>query len=60
MPKGGCPTCAGPVVTQVVTEPALFIHGGYGASRRTTVEICFDCRTARLLEVTEVNPRSVA
>lgn len=53
----GCPDCDGIVVTQVIMEPALFIHGGYGATRKTTVSICFGCGYSHVGEISEVSPR---
>ena len=56
----GCPECDNidghGLVTQVIREPALFRHGGYGATRQTTVYVCFDCRWSRVAEIQEVRP----
>jgi hypothetical protein len=43
--------------TVTVDQPALFIHGGYGATRRVTINLCLDCRWAHVVNVIEVNPR---
>lgn len=53
----GCPDCGGAVVKQVIWEPAPFVHGGYGATRQTTVEVCFGCGWSFVGSISEVNPR---
>lgn len=35
-----CPSCAQPVEVETVGQPALFLHGGYGATRVTTIRYC--------------------
>lgn len=39
-----------------MTQPALFRHGGYGATLRTVESVCDRCHTAREVERQEVNP----
>lgn len=34
------PDCAASVDVEVVDEPALFLHGGYGATRSSTHRYC--------------------
>jgi hypothetical protein len=55
----GCPECGGMLVRRTIWQAALFRRGGYGATRRTTVAVCFECRYSHVGEVTEVNPRTV-
>lgn len=54
----GCPECATPLIAASVTQPALFRHGGYGASKRTTWAICpnTECRWSVEHTVEEVRP----
>lgn len=54
----GCPACGGPLTEAVVETPALFIHGGYGATRRSTWAICpdTDCRWSIERVVEETRP----
>jgi hypothetical protein len=55
---GRCPDCAGDELRQVtVAEPTLFRHGGYGATRATTVDVCGGCGYRRTVNVTELSPR---
>lgn len=60
VPRDVCPRChVGSPQEQTITELALFIHGGYGAARRSVWLHCacgWELRTA----VSEVNPRHVA
>lgn len=54
-----CPACGSSVVEcDVVHEPALFLHGGYGATRSTTTRRCHPCGWSLVVDVTETNPRS--
>lgn len=54
-----CRKCRGPVERHAITELALFRHGGYGANRETRFLVCLapKCRTLRIAEVVETNPR---
>lgn len=35
-----CPDCAAPLLIEVVDQPALLRHGGYGATHCRTVRFC--------------------
>lgn len=53
---GLCPSC-GEVLEQFVSEqPALFVHGGYGATERTRMQRCPGCGWEVRSEVSEVRP----
>ena len=54
-----CYRCGADVDRESVGQPALFRHGGYGATRMTTFLVCLDarCRTVRCAAVVEVSPR---
>lgn len=54
-----CRKCEGPVELHSVTEQALLRHGGYGANRQTSFQVCLapKCRTVRIVCVEETNPR---
>jgi predicted RNA-binding Zn-ribbon protein involved in translation (DUF1610 family) len=51
-----CPTCGTALGDQTVTEPALLRHGGYGASRETTVTACPGCGWHITRQINEVRP----
>jgi hypothetical protein len=51
-----CPACGQTTDTLVIGEPALFLHGGYGATRTTTTRHC-RCGWTLIVDVTETNPR---
>ena len=57
--RHACHRCGGPIKLTTFTEPALLRHGGYGADRATTFEVCTNrkCKAVRLVEVAEQNPR---
>lgn len=53
-----CPDCAAPTVSHTVHEPALFRHGGYGATRTSTIDRCARfCGWSLVRAVIETNPR---
>lgn len=54
----GCPDCGGPLTAVSVEEDALFVHGGYGATRRTTWDVCSgpQCRWSYERAVDEIRP----
>jgi hypothetical protein len=56
IPPGTCPACGQPTDTLVIGQPALFLHGGYGATRTTTTRHC-RCGWTLVTDVTETNPR---
>lgn len=39
-----------------ISQDALFYHGGYGATERTTVDVCLSCGAANLSKVETVRP----
>lgn len=55
------PRCACGTVPTVmtVTQPALFIHAGFGAAETKTVVLCGGCWTVRVVEVAASNPRNI-
>lgn len=57
-----CLRCGGELRRETHDMTALFYHGGYGATRRTTFALCIDseCRWTRLVSVDEVRPERVA
>ncbi len=57
-PGDVCLRCGGPVTSESIGQPALFRHGGYGATRMSTFLLCRDqkCRGVRLSRVIEVRP----
>lgn len=55
----GCPLGCGPLLRIVSAQLVLFIHGGYGAPRQTTHEVCPECFWSIERQVIEVNPRKV-
>jgi hypothetical protein len=59
LPRDTCLRCGADTTTIAVGQPALFIHGGYGATERTTIRLCtiHDCGWTMVVHVQEVNPR---
>jgi len=57
VPADACPACGGRTVDEVTEAPALFFHGGYGATLRTVRRCCTICLWGRLVEETEARPR---
>lgn len=55
-----CLACGSETRTATIGEPALFRHGGYGATRLTTFLLCANeaCRAVRFLRVEEVRPNA--
>lgn len=51
-----CAACGAEAIEWVTHEPALFLHGGYGATRRTIVAACGECGWSLIREVGEVAP----
>jgi len=41
------------------TQPALFIHGGYGAAEAQTIDVCFACGRATVAQIDTINPRRI-
>lgn len=54
-PADRCPDCGQPLDTYQADQPALFRHGGYGASERTVVSHC-SCGWFLTRERSEVKP----
>ena len=54
---GLCPLCGQSLDQYVAEQPALFVHGGHGATERTRVQFCACGWTVRS-EVSEVRPAS--
>jgi hypothetical protein len=54
-----CPHGHGPLVRFSETQPALFVHGGYGAAQQTIWHACLASRCGYSVtsEVSEINPR---
>lgn len=59
LPRDRCLRCGAQVEQTTFGQPALFVHGGYGATERTTLAICSapGCWWWRTTDITEVNPR---
>lgn len=57
--RATCPDCGGATIKGSVGEQALFIHGGYGATRTSIVRYCLSprCLWSLTESVTETNPR---
>jgi hypothetical protein len=54
-----CPSCNAPVEEVAVTMQALFVHGGYGAARRTVRRWCGAlCGWSITPEVAEERPQT--
>ena len=45
------------VVLPTAIQPALFIHGGYGAAEQSTYEMCIGCGWTRVATTETINPR---
>ena len=54
-PDGVCPDCGRALAQYEASQPALFFHGGYGATERTTVAHC-ECGYLLTRERSEVRP----
>ena len=56
--RGCCPSCGTVLVEVVAEEPALFYHGGYGATRQTVTAFCTSdrCSWWMVRSVSEVRP----
>lgn len=56
---GHCPRdyCRQPLVEVIAAvQPALFIHGGYGAAERSTFEFCGNCGWSRTVATETISP----
>lgn len=51
-----CPDCHTPTVAVVARMDALFRHGGYGATMRTTRRYCPACSWSLVVELEEERP----
>lgn len=56
--RDACLACGGPTRDESVGQPALFRHGGYGATKMTTFAVCDnrDCLAVRFVRSIEVRP----
>lgn len=54
--KLGCPACGYRLDWVTVESDALFVHGGYGATRRVVAAHCPACTWALVVLVDEVRP----
>ncbi len=54
--KGRCPSCKGRLSSQTWAEQPIVRHAGYGAARRTTVDVCAGCGWSVTREVSEERP----
>lgn len=45
------------VETAPIAQPALFYHGGYGATERRTVVVCLACGHTHTTRLETLNPR---
>ena len=54
----GCPECGTPLIAASIAQPALFIHGGYGATRKITWAVCpnGECRWTLEHTIEEIKP----
>lgn len=59
--RQACPQCGvGELIPQSpVEQPALFLHGGYGETTRTTAAVCLACSHVEPIRVEAVRPRPV-
>lgn len=51
-----CPDCDTTLDDVTVEQPALFVHGGYGATTRTVLTRCPGCGWSLQRERSEVRP----
>jgi hypothetical protein len=57
----GCPRCSIGYLVRMAphAQPALFYHGGYGATERLTYDLCIACGRVSVVEVETLNPRKL-
>lgn len=58
--RTNCPTCKASIDIEHVGQPALFLHGGYGATQRTSRVHCSECGWSLVVAVDETSPRERA
>ena len=51
-----CPSCSGALSDLTWDEPAMFLHGGYGATQRTTIRRCVGCSWSKRPDVSTLRP----
>lgn len=51
-----CPDCDTELTLQIVDQPAIVRHGGYGATRRTITRHCTTCGYTLNHIITETTP----
>ncbi len=39
------------------TQPALFVHGGYGAAAQQVIDVCLACGRVTVTQQDSINPR---
>jgi len=56
-----CPRCSHGLLLRLDPhiQPALFYHGGYGASERLTYDLCLACGRVSVVQVETLNPRNL-
>jgi len=54
-----CPDCGAPTFEFGVSQPALFFHGGYGATEHVVQRRCV-CGWRTVVSVWSLNPRRLA
>ncbi len=52
-----CPDCARRLKAITFAQPALFFHGGHGATTTTTIIVCGRCGYTRHRSTETTNPR---
>jgi hypothetical protein len=55
--QAGCGGCRAPFDVVSYQQPALFRHGGAGATREVVLRVCWSCRHTETAIVRELNPR---
>lgn len=55
--SSSCPQCRSTFLTVATfSQPAMVRHGGYGATRTTTVAFCAECDWSLVRAVSETRP----
>jgi len=54
--RSACPMCGGALHEVTMDQPALFRHGGYGATTETHSVFCLPCGWGLTVSTTEVRP----
>jgi hypothetical protein len=56
LPRDRCPVDQLPLVVELYGQPALFRHGGYGATVLSTVRRCIGCGWRLVAQTQETRP----